>query len=119
MKWIVSVLLAMAPAFATAAPSDLDSGNDYYSLYQTWKSEDSSKIEKQIAKSMLYAHTKAIINAYTDMGTFCPPDGATYGQSIDIIIEYLKKKPATRNEDISFISLKALHSTFSCKDKTS
>ena len=49
-----------------------------------------------------------------DKALFCPPDNATIGQSVRVVVKYLEDHPAELHEQDSLLIVKALDGAFPC-----
>jgi hypothetical protein len=107
----MTVRLALAVVSALALwPSAARAHDGNY----LWANCDSREDAKQL---YCLAYITGVSDAVRIAGSFCPPDNATYGQSKDVVIKYLRDHPEERHYAAAFLVGYALGSVFPCKPK--
>jgi Rap1a immunity proteins len=51
------------------------------------------------------------------IGIFCPPDGATHGQMLRVVVRYIEEHPQDMHEAFALLAYRALHEVWPCTPK--
>jgi hypothetical protein len=117
-------------ALTVAASSWALDGNDFLKWHKASPNKDMAVLyyirgmaENEDAYFLLYAGSQpqapkagwfAIAREEITPAPFCMPQGATYGQAYDIVIQHLDANPATRHMDASKLVRVALRNAWPC-----
>lgn len=114
MKFLLTVAasLSLFSLSCHAEEIQINTGNDYYYLWQTMKNNSSS--DQPIAQSLLYGYTKGALDAQLLNKTICPPKSVTYSQLIDVVGTSLEKMPQLRDKPIGMFIKVAFEETYPC-----
>jgi len=87
-------------------------GNDLYDWGREWKADKGEGF-----KAGTYAGFVLGVNSSWTGLLFCPPKQTRNEQLFDIVLEYLKSKPAKRTDAAAKVVIDALGETYPCSKK--
>jgi hypothetical protein len=110
MKIILASLLLFM-----SFPSNAFTGNELYENFKEMKKPEPEINYARIGQFVGYV--TGVTDVYFEYGLLCWPDGATTGQSFDIVGKYLKINPESRNEIASVLVYLALKPIYPCEEE--
>ena len=103
---IKKAVVAAALLMAIAAPSFAATGND---LIADSNSEDNWDRGNSLG------YMAGVSDSLVGIGVVCPGDNWTYGQAFDIVKNYIKANPETRNSHAAILITESLIVAWPCK----
>jgi len=114
MKFLLTIAasLSLFSLSCHAEEIQINTGNDYYYLWQKMKNNNSP--DQSTAQNLLYGYTKGALDAHLLNKTICPPKSVTYSQLIDVVGTSLEKMPQLRDKPIGMFIKVAFQENYSC-----
>lgn len=116
-RWCVILSLLMSGVHSRASATDFptDSGNSFYGRCSSAKSASGEYVDFGVCIGFIQGIITRDAYLPAPWRLICVPEGATYGQNLDVVLKYLGNNPERRQNSAGYLVTSALNNAFPCK----